>query len=155
MLFFNSSTNNLFTLKMNVDEIKDFINSNSEKNIYDKYLLGQDVWYFSENIKNENPLLFYDKFKKFISSNLNIHFNNISIIGSAKTKFSFSPSKNFKEFHDKSDFDIVLVSSELFMFFWSAFKEISQNQFLGNYQNVTSNIFRNFIFEHSFTYYFD
>ena len=130
---------------MTIDEIKDFIKTNTEKEIYDKYLLGQDVWYFSENVKDENPLLFYDKFKKFISSNLNIHFHNISIIGSAKTKFSFSPNKNFKEFHDKSDFDIVLVSNELFTYFWSALYDISLQQHVNNYQNLTSNIFRKFI----------
>lgn len=130
---------------MTVDEIKTFIKANSEKEIYDKYLLGQDVWYFEEHIKDENPLLFYDKFKKFISSKLDIHFHNISIIGSAKTKFSFSPQKNFKEFHNKSDFDIVLVSNELFTYFWSAFYEISQNQRIKNYPNLTSNIFRKFI----------
>lgn len=130
---------------MTVDEIKTFIKANSEKEIYDKYLLGQDVWYFAENIKDENPLLFYDKFKKFISSKLNIHFHNISIIGSAKTKFSFSPKKDFKEFHDNSDFDIVLVSNELFTYFWSAFYDISQNQRINNYPYLTSNIFRKFI----------
>lgn len=130
---------------MTAEELKEFITSNTEKEIYDKYLLGQDVWYFSKNITDENPLLFYDKFKKFISSKLNIHFHNISIIGSAKTKFSFSPKKNFKEFHDKSDFDIVLVSNELFTYFWSAFYDISQNQRVDNYQGLASNIFRKFI----------
>ncbi|MGV3597565.1 MAG: hypothetical protein ACO1PI_06820 [Bacteroidota bacterium] len=130
---------------MNVDEVKEFIKSNSEKDIYDKYLLGQDVWFFGEYIKNEDPLLFYDKFKKFISSQLNIHFHNISIIGSAKTKFSFSPEKEFREFNDKSDFDIVLVSSELFYYFWSAYYEISQNQRVENYNSLTSSIFRKFI----------
>lgn len=130
---------------MKIDEIKNFIKISSEKEIYDKYLLGQEIWYFTEKIKDENPLLFYDKFKKFISSHLNIHFHNISIIGSAKTKFSFSPNKNFKEFHNNSDFDIVLVSNELFSYFWTSFYEISQGQRLENYQNIASSIFRKFI----------
>lgn len=130
---------------MTVEEITTFIKGNSEKEIYDKYLLGQDVWYFQNNIVDEDPLLYYDKFKKFISSKLNIHFHNISIIGSAKTKFSFSPQKEFKEFDENSDFDIVLVSNELYTYFWSAFYEISQNQKINNYSNMTSNIFRKFI----------
>lgn len=130
---------------MTVEEITTFIKGNSEKEIYDKYLLGQDVWYFQNNIIEEDPLLYYDKFKKFISAKLNIHFHNISIIGSAKTKFSFSPSKEFKEFNENSDFDIVLVSNELYTYFWSAFYEISQNQKIKNYSNMTSNIFRKFI----------
>jgi len=130
---------------MTVEELKDFIQQNTEKEIYERYLLGQDVWYFQENIKEEDPLLYYDKFKKFISSKLNIHFHNISIIGSAKTKFSFSPIKNFKEFHENSDFDIVLVSNDLFMYFWSAFYHISQNQRIKNYTSLTSSVFRKFI----------
>lgn len=130
---------------MTVEEITTFIKGNSEKEIYDKYLLGQDVWYFQNHIVDEDPLLYYDKFKKFISSKLNIHFHNISIIGSAKTKFSFSPQKEFKEFDENSDFDIVLVSNELYTYFWSAFYEISQNQKINNYSNMTSNIFRKFI----------
>jgi hypothetical protein len=48
---------------MTAEELKEFIKLNTEKEIYDKYLLGQDVWYFSKNIIDENPLLFYDKFK--------------------------------------------------------------------------------------------
>lgn len=130
---------------MEFNEIKEFIKSNSEKDIYDKYILGQEIWYFKENIKNEDHLLYYDKFKKFMSSKLNIHFHNISIIGSAKTKFSFSPKKNFKEFDNNSDFDIVLVSNELYSFFWNAYYEISQNQRVYYYQTLTSNVFRKFI----------
>lgn len=130
---------------MTEEEVKSFIKTNTEKVIYDKYLLGQDVWYFMDKIKDEDPLLFYDKFKKFISANLDIHFHNISIIGSAKTKYSFSPKKNFSEFGEKSDFDIVLVSNELFMYFWTAFYEISLNRGIRNYSGLTSNIFRKFI----------
>jgi hypothetical protein len=131
---------------MTVDSIKDFIKQNSAKEIYYKYLLGQDVWYFNENIKDEDPLLYYDKFKKLIALKLDVHFNNISIIGTAKTKFSFSPEKHFKEFDKQSsDFDIVIVSSELFRYFWNAFYDISKDQYVKNYSSITSNIFRKFI----------
>lgn len=131
---------------MTVDDIKEFIKNNTSKDIYYKYLLGQDVWYFNEHIVDEDPLLYYDKFKKLIAVKLDVHFNNISIIGTAKTRFSFSPDKHFKEF-DKlsSDFDIIIVSSELFRYFWAAFYEISKEQHIKNYSNLTSNIFRKFI----------
>lgn len=130
---------------MTVEQLKNFIKANTEKEIYDNCILGQDIYYFSQNVKNEDPLLFYDKFKKFISSKLNIHFHNISIIGSAKTKFSFAPKKDFKEFNDESDFDIVLVSNDLFLYFWTAFYDISQNQRIKNFPSLTSGIFRKFI----------
>jgi len=130
---------------MSLEELIAYIRLNSEKEIYDKYLLGQEVWYFQENIKGEDPLLYYDKFKRFISAKLNIPFNNISIIGSAKTKFSFSPDNNFRPFNENSDFDIVLVSSELFNKYWLAFYAISQEQYLHDYSYMTSGIFRKFI----------
>lgn len=130
---------------MTLKQIKDYIRNNSENDIYTKFLLGQEVWYFVKNIKDEDPLLFYDKFKKIISNKLNIRFNNISIIGSAKTNYSFSPNKQFRAFNEESDFDIILVSNDLFNRFWTAYYEISKVQQIQNYQRLTSNIFNKFI----------
>ncbi|MBN8571676.1 MAG: hypothetical protein J0M18_18785 [Ignavibacteria bacterium] len=130
---------------MTLDNVKKYILQNSEEEIYSKFLLGQDVWYFREHIKNENSLLFYDKFKNFISSKLSIRFNNISIMGSAKTQFSFAPKKDFKKFDKFSDFDLILVSEKLFGMFWDAYYEISREQYLKNYFQISSNIFRKFI----------
>ena len=108
-------------------------------NIY----LGQEVWYFKNN--GDDFSSDYDSFKKFISKKLNIPFNNISIVGSAKTRFSFSPSKNLAEFHDNSDFDLIIVSRKLFYDIWSAYKEVSQGQYLENYGQKCGNIFGGFI----------
>lgn len=63
------------------------------KEIYKKYLLGQEVWYFSDYRNDTNPSKKYDDLKYFISDKLNIHFNNIAIVGSAKTGISFNPAK--------------------------------------------------------------
>ncbi len=130
---------------MTLLQIKKYINDNSESDIYNKFLLGQEVWYFEKFVQSENPLLFYDKFKKLISKELSIHFNSVSIIGSAKTEYSFSPKKNFKQFNEESDFDVILVSDSLFNRFWSAYNNISRESWLHDYQKITSNIFRNFI----------
>jgi hypothetical protein len=129
---------------MNKEEFIDFIKIKSEKEIYDNLLQGQDVHYFKSI--SENHLLFYDDFKRFMANNLNVHFNNIAIIGSAKTAFSLSPSKNFKEFDiENSDLDIVIVSDEYFKKFWKTYTLISRNNHIYNYQSLTSSIFRNFI----------
>lgn len=119
------------------------------RDFYNDYLLGQDVWYFSKQ-EISNPSNHYDKFKKHISKKLNIHFNNISIIGSAKTRFSLNPKNNFSEFRDSlednpSDLDIVLVSQELFYETWKSFRKISKNKRINNYEIKTSEIFRQFI----------
>lgn len=129
---------------MDKEEFINFIKNTSEKEIYDKLLQGQDVHYFKS--LSENHLLFYDDFKRFIANNLNVHFNNIAIIGSAKTEFSLSPLKNFKVFdHESSDLDIVIVSDEFFKKFWKTYKIISRDNHITAYNNLTSNIFRNFI----------
>jgi hypothetical protein len=81
--------------------------------IYKKYLLGQDVWYFKQKEPGKY-LQTYDSFKHYVANSLGINFNNISIVGSAKTGISLSPEKDFKLFDSKSDFDLVLVSPTLF-----------------------------------------
>ena len=116
---------------------------------YSDYLLGQEVWYFSKQ-KIDNTSQHYDRFKRHMSKKLGIHFNNISIIGSAKTRFSLSPKKDFSEFRDiseenPSDLDIVLVSQEVFYEIWGSFREISKNKKINNYARKTSEIFRQFI----------
>jgi hypothetical protein len=128
---------------MNKENLIHKINSKSELDIYYEYLLGQEVWYFKNN--GDDFSSDYDSFKKFISKKLNIPFNNISIVGSAKTRFSFSPSKNLAEFHDKSDFDLIIVSRKLFYDIWSAYKEVSQGQYLEKYGQKCGNIFSGFI----------
>ena len=128
---------------MDQTEIKAFIDSNTETEIYYRYLIGQDVWYFQRN--GDEFGTDYDEFKKFISLKLDVPFNNISIVGSAKTKYSFSPSKNFKEFNDESDFDLIIVSKEMYINIWDAYRKISQQTFLHGFPWKCSNIFNGFV----------
>jgi len=128
---------------MDKQGIINFINSNSELEIYYKYLIGQDVWYFQNYGKNYSTD--YDDFKRFISLKLGVPFNNISIVGSAKTKYSFSPSKNFREFNNDSDFDLIIVSKGNFKNIWSAYRAISIERFLSGYQQKCSNVFNGFV----------
>ena len=112
--------------------------------IYKKYLLGQDVWYF----KNKAPEAYhktYDEFKHYVADSLGIHFNNVSIVGSAKTGISLSPDKNFKLFDADSDLDLVLVSPTLFYKFWDAYLDLFREKKNFGYKIVTSNIFRRFV----------
>lgn len=128
---------------MDKKELIEHLNSKSELDIYYDYLLGQEVWYFKNN--GDDFSSDYDSFKKFISRNLKIPFNNISVVGSAKTRYSFSPSKNLSEFHENSDFDLIIVSSKLFRNIWEAFREISSGQYLHNYTQKCGNVFNGFI----------
>lgn len=128
---------------MNRDNLIQILNTKSELDIYYEYLLGQEVWYFKNN--GDDFSSDYDAFKKFISRKLNIPFNNISIVGSAKTRYSFSPTKNLSEFHDNSDFDLIIVSRRLFYDIWSAYREVSKGQYLQSYGQKCGIIFGGFI----------
>jgi len=119
------------------------LRSNPELDIYYDYLLGQEVWYFQNNGSDFSSD--YDQFKKYISRNLQIPFNNVSIVGSAKTRYSFSPTKNFSEFHNKSDFDLIIVSNKLFNNIWEAYRQISSSQYLHDYNNKCGNVFNGFV----------
>lgn len=128
---------------MNKNDVIKYIDSNSELEIYYKYLIGQEVWYFKNNGADFSSD--YDEFRKFISIKLEVPFNNISIVGSAKTRYSFSPTKDFKEFNGNSDFDLIIVSKKTYEKIWSAYKTISQQTYLHRYNCKCSNIFNGFV----------
>ncbi|MDK1682641.1 hypothetical protein [Acinetobacter terrestris] len=124
-------------------DLINFIKNHDEMEIYYKYLIGQEVWYFINNAESHSEQ--YDEFKKFISKKLGVPFNNIAIVGSAKTKFSFSPTKGFKEFCDDSDLDLIIVSKLYYKKLWSAYRKIAQETYLQGFANKTSNVFNGFI----------
>lgn len=125
------------------NDLIDFIKNHDVMEIYYKYLIGQDVWYFKDQEGEYSEK--YDEFKKFISKKLDVPFNNIAIVGSAKTKFSFSPKKGFKEFCDDSDLDLIIVSKYYYKKIWTAYREISQETYLQGFSYKANNIFNGFI----------
>ncbi len=113
---------------------------------YHKYVLGQDVWYFTHYLKVKNPSSYYDSIKKMISDKLGIHFNNIAIAGSAKTGVSLSPKKNFAKFHKDSDFDIILVSNKLYNELWEAYIDMFYSQIpFSEYDEIKKSVFKKYI----------
>lgn len=129
-----------------LQEVKQDIATKTVREIYSKYLLGQDVWLFREYLKFENPSKAYDDFKFYISDNLNIHFNNIAIIGSSKTGISFSPKKKLRLFDANSDLDIILVSEKHYKAFWQAYLDMYFRQVpFPEYQTVYKSLFKGFL----------
>jgi len=125
---------------------KELVNA-TPQSLYRSYLLGHDIWYFREYLKRTDHASQYDRMKNLMSDRLNIHPNNIAIVGSAKLGFSITPTeeKCFSPFSDKSDLDIAIVSSEIFRSSWTAFLDLSEKGYLPGYKSVTSNIFRRFV----------
>ena len=127
-------------------EIENEIEDIELREAYHKYVLGQDVWYFTHYLNVDSPSEYYDSIKKMISDKLGIHFNNIAIAGSAKTGISLSPKKNFAKFHEKSDFDIILVSRKLYYELWEAYVDMYYSQItIMEYAEVKKSIFKKFI----------
>ena len=134
-------------LKQVVDDFR-----NEKKNLlYQKYFLGQTVWYFQQYVElglSDDPSTNYDQFKMILSSNLKVHFNNIAIVGSAKNGFSLSPQKDFRAFDpDKSDIDVIIVSSRYFQSLWEGYLKMHYKGIpLQEYPDVAKGIFKGFIF---------
>jgi len=127
-------------------EVKKDLSTKTVSEIYNKYLLGQDVWLFREYLKTPNPSKTYDDFKFYISNSLKIHFNNIAITGSAKTGISFSPKKKLRLFNEESDLDIILVSESHYKLFWGAYLDMYYKQIpFPEYQSVYTSLFKGFI----------
>jgi hypothetical protein len=127
-------------------ELKKNLREDTVSDLYEKYIVGHDVWYLSHYLAVKEPSKTYDDFKKYIAKKLKIHYNNIAIIGSAKTGISFSPKKNFKLFHAGSDVDIILVSDVYFEKFWNAYREMYYKQIpFPEYLEVSKSVFKKFI----------
>lgn len=111
---------------MNAEEYKSDLKSLSTEEIYNKYVIGGDIWFFKHKFGDS----WYDKynsFKIFISQKLGVHYNDIAIAGSAKLGFSINPKKNFKCFDKASDIDIIIISQEYFYLFWDSYRRDSYN----------------------------
>ena len=130
---------------MDVENYKmDLLNMDLE-DVYTKYVLGGEVWYFKEKYGND-WFDIYNEFKIFISKKLCVHYNDIAIAGSAKTGFSLNPDKDYKPFGGDSDIDVIIISQTLFYRFWNAYLKDSYSEVrVNNYQYVCTCIFRKFI----------
>jgi len=123
----------------------------STEQVYNKYLVGGDIWYF-KNQYGKGWYDVYDKFRLFISAKLGVHYNDVALAGSAKLGFSISPKKNFKDFDENSDIDIIIISQKIFYLFWEAYIKDSYAEIkMPNFQAVYFSIFRRYIIFDGFT----
>lgn len=126
-------------------EFKEQLIKTDIREVYQRYLLGHDVWLFREHLKSKNHAQTYDDFKLYMSKELGLHVNNIAIVGSAKLGFSLSPDKDYSSFNDESDIDLVVVSQSLFNQSWQAFLSLHLRSYLPVYGPIAKNIFKGFV----------
>ncbi|HDR4782775.1 hypothetical protein CN315_26925 [Bacillus cereus] len=126
--------------------------------IYSEKILGNDIWYFENilSVPKEACSKYYDDIKRRISQELDIHFNNICIVGSAKMGFSYKEN-SFSEFRcedvgdvEASDIDIAIICDKKFHLFWNMMLEITRNggklgKSFKEYNYITSAVFRKFM----------
>lgn len=105
---------------MTVEDMKASIKAKSADEIYNEFFISGEVWIFKSTF-GERWFEQYDKFKKYVAKKRGVHYNNIGIAGSAKLGFSLNPTKNFRNFNDTSDVDIIIVSQRLFNEFWEQY----------------------------------
>lgn len=61
----------------------------------------------------------YFDLRSNVAKKFALHPNEVLVVGSAKLGFSIAPEKEYELFSDKSDIDVVLVSSKLFDKYWN------------------------------------
>jgi len=119
-------------MSYSLEEIKQDLLTNDIRQIYLKYIVRSENWYF-ENVlgcNQEQLIKMSDDFRLIISESLGISFNNVLIVGSSKTGYSFSPEgKRLAPFSVSgeerpiSDIDVAIISSELYLKFWKLFRK--------------------------------
>lgn len=123
------------------------------RNFYKKYIVKSNNWYLSNvlNIPEENIVDAIDTFRDIVSTNLQVSFNSIMMVGSGKIGYSLSPSKNLKPFtlnptdSIKSDIDIAIIASDIFEYFWKLFRKAYSLQNKHLYRYISRGIYRGYI----------
>ncbi|EJG0735695.1 hypothetical protein C4G28_RS22975 [Vibrio parahaemolyticus] len=128
-----------------LQEFKAKLLEDNIRDVYQRYLLGHDIWYFREYKQSTSFAADYDEFKLYMSHKLGLHVNNIAIVGSAKMGFSLSPSKDYRAFNDDSDIDLVVVSASTYKASWEAYLDLHHRGYLPTYAPVAKNIFKGFV----------
>jgi hypothetical protein len=77
----------------------------------------------------------YYELRSEISSEWHLHPNEIIIVGSGKLGFSIKRERRFKAFRQTSDYDIAIVCSDLFDYFWRLAFRFTSKYYLWKREN--------------------
>ncbi|MDD1509379.1 hypothetical protein [Pseudomonas sp. CNPSo 3701] len=123
------------------------LKSHGGNHVYNNFLLTEDTWIFKKNFPKD-PLEKYHEFKIKISQELNVSVKNIAIFGSAKFGFSLNPANGFREFNEKSDIDLVVVSRDAYAELWNAYYEWTRT-IIGSgkvsYNEIAKSVFKHHV----------
>ncbi len=86
--------------------------------------------YVSQRLIDRVPAIFdddrssYIAWKKKLAHGLKVDPYGVILVGSACTGYSLNPNKNFREFHDRSDLDVAVVSDRHFDEAWRFLRDM-------------------------------
>jgi predicted nucleotidyltransferase len=109
---------------MNLKEFHKVIEIEGLEAAVNSLILQGSVFYFQNDPKK------YFQFKNMLSRRLDVHTNNIEIIGSAKLGFSLNQEKLGEAFDKESDIDVAVISDRLFERAWSELISIRDKKWL-------------------------
>lgn len=126
-------------------------NSNDDINYIVSEIMATSIPWFFTNKFGIDANKKFQEFKIFMASQFSIPPTDIFICGSSLLGFSLSPSKNFSDFNENSDVDIVIINSKLFKQYWNAFfGDYTYSKLVGkNYSTIAKNVFKHFIDFHN------
>jgi len=123
---------------------------NSIEKIADEIMAIPIPWFFTDQFPH-NAIQKFADFKLYMAQKFKIPATDVFICGSALLGFSLSPKKDFANFNDKSDIDIVIISKKMFDRFWETYFAdyvySRLNRF--SYTNTAKTVFKRFIDFHS------
>lgn len=115
-----------------------------------KYL-SANAWIFSSQDPSKSSAD-YGKFKSVVAAALGLTSTNVLIVGSAKTRFSLNPAKEFKEFRLASrgetlasDVDIAMISAGVFDSIWDDVLRHEYSTGVPEKPEIRKSVFRRFV----------
>lgn len=93
-----------------IEDFKSDLNLLTPSQLFKKYILGSVCHIL--DLQQDLEL------RETVSTNFDIGFQDVIIVGSGKLGFSIKPSKRYVHFCDESDIDVAIVSTKLFEKIW-------------------------------------
>lgn len=128
-----------------IESLKQAIETKDYKEIADRLLVQSDNHFFNMKF-NSNANEKYESFILYMSRKFEINVKNIILTGSSRYGYSLNPNKDFRDFNEESDIDIVIISNKEFNIFWDILYE---NYMLGErsdeFKSAMHHTFKRFI----------
>ncbi|MCL2676184.1 MAG: hypothetical protein FWE84_06380, partial [Firmicutes bacterium] len=109
--------------------IEDTINAFKEdiKNLGDNEVISK--YFYNDFAPHALSIDLYHKLRLKIKEDFGLEsIFNVFLVGSGRLGFTINPKKPpYKHFHDGSDLDLVIISKDLFLKYWKAARDYSEN----------------------------